>query len=129
MRRATRPPHPHRERPPRAELLLLPDVNRNLSVELDVSIRPAAYGDLDQLDWFGHQRLLRPHIEEILDRRLRGETELLVAVMNGFAVARLGIDFTRRPATALLWSFAVIPNLQRLGIGTALIHTAEEIAQ
>ena len=100
-----------------------------MKLELDLEIRPATVADLDQLEWFGHQRHLRPHIGEILDRRTRGEAELLVAVVNDFAVGRLGIDFTRIPDAALLWSFAVIPNLQRLGIGTALIHAAEEIAR
>jgi ribosomal protein S18 acetylase RimI-like enzyme len=100
-----------------------------MKLELDLEIRPATVADLDQLEWFGHQRHLRPHIDEILDRRTRGEAELLVAVVNDFAVGRLGIDFTRIPDAALLWSFAVIPNLQRLGIGTALTHAAEEIAR
>jgi ribosomal protein S18 acetylase RimI-like enzyme len=100
-----------------------------MKLELDLEIRPATVADLDQLEWFGHQRHLRPHIGEILDRRTRGEAELLVALINDFAVGRVGVDLTRVPGAALLWSFAVIPNLQRLGIGTALIHAAEEIAR
>ncbi|MFY9580227.1 MAG: GNAT family N-acetyltransferase [Gaiellaceae bacterium] len=104
-------------------------MNRNLALELDVTIRPATDEDLDQLEWFGHQRALRPHIAEVLERRVRNETELLVAVANDFAVARLGIDFTRRYGKGLLWSFAVIPNLQGLGIGTALIGEAESIVR
>jgi ribosomal protein S18 acetylase RimI-like enzyme len=100
-----------------------------MKLELDLEIRPATVADLDQLEWFGHQRHLRPHIAEVLDRRTRGEAELLVAVANDFAIGRLGVDFTRIPDAALLWSFAVIPNLQRLGVGTALTCAAEEIAR
>ena len=101
----------------------------SISISLPVEIRAATAADLDQLEWFGHQRRLRPHIEEVLRRRERRETELLVAVANGFAIGRLGVDFVRRPPAALLWSFAVIPNLQRLGVGTALIEAAERLAR
>lgn len=99
-----------------------------LTVRLPVKIRPAQLADLPALEWFGHQRHLVPHIRKVLDRRERGETELLVAEANGFPVGRIGIDLTRRPGKALLWSFGVIPNLQSLGIGTALIRAAEAVA-
>jgi ribosomal protein S18 acetylase RimI-like enzyme len=99
-----------------------------LAIRLGVTIRPAVAADLTDLEWYGHLRHLRPHIATVLERRERDETELLVAVANGFPVGRLGIDFARRPGKALLWSFAVIPNLQSLGIGTALIHAAEAVA-
>jgi ribosomal protein S18 acetylase RimI-like enzyme len=99
-----------------------------LVVQLPVRVRAAVPGDVAALEWFGHQRHLLPHIGEILDRRERGEAELLVAEANGFPVGRIGVDFTRRPGKALLWSFAVIPNLQGLGIGTALIHAGEAVA-
>jgi ribosomal protein S18 acetylase RimI-like enzyme len=104
-------------------------VEGNTTVELSVHIRPAEREDLDALEWFGQQRTLRSHIEEVLDRREREETELLVAVANDFPVGRIGIDYTRRPGKALLWSFAVIPNLQGLGIGTSLVHEAESRAR
>jgi ribosomal protein S18 acetylase RimI-like enzyme len=100
-------------------------VKDNVTLDLPVHIRLAERDDLDALEWFGHQLSLRPHIEEVLARGDRDETELLVAVVNDFPVARLGIDYTRRPGRALLWSFAVIPNLQGLGIGTALVRDAE----
>ena len=100
-----------------------------MKLVLDVAIRPAERDDLPQLEWYGHQRHLRPHIEEVLDRRERGETELLVATANEFAIGRVGIDFTRRPERAVLWSFAVIPHLQRLGVGTALVVAAEAVAR
>jgi ribosomal protein S18 acetylase RimI-like enzyme len=99
-----------------------------LAIQLAVRVRTAARGDLAALEWFGHQRHVLPHIGEILDRRERGAAELLVAEANGFPVGRIGIDFTRREGKALLWSFAVIPNLQGLGIWTALIRAAEAVA-
>lgn len=99
-----------------------------LAIRLGVTIRAAVAADLDDLEWYGHQRHLLPHVAAVLERRERGEAELLVAVANGFPVGRIGVDFTRRPGKALLWSFAVIPNLRGLGVGTALIRAAETVA-
>ena len=99
-----------------------------MAIELPLEIRPARAADLTDLEWYGHQSALRRHMASILDRRDVGETELLVAELNSFAVGRLGIDFARVPDAALLWSFAVIPHLQGLGIGTALIAEAEKLA-
>jgi ribosomal protein S18 acetylase RimI-like enzyme len=104
-------------------------VGPQLRISLPVRIERAEPHHLDQLEWYGHQRHLRPHIDAILERRQRDEAELLVAVANGFAVGRLGIDFVRRPGAALLWSFAVVPHLQGLGIGTALVRAAEAVAR
>jgi ribosomal protein S18 acetylase RimI-like enzyme len=100
-----------------------------MKITLDVVIRPAKRDDLRDLDWYGHQSPVRRHIASILDRREVGETELLVAEVNGFAAARLGIDFTRARDATLLWSFAVVPHLQRLGIGTAMVAAAEKLAR
>ncbi|MBA3366149.1 MAG: GNAT family N-acetyltransferase [Actinobacteria bacterium] len=56
--------------------------------------------------------------------------DFLVAVANDYAVGRIGIDRERKAGegVAVLWSLAVMPNLQRLGIGTALIRAAEDDA-
>lgn len=103
-------------------------VSDEFAIELPITIRAAERADLPALEWFGHQRHLAPHIAAVLDRRDHDEAELLVAEANGFPVGRIGIDYTRRPGKALLWTFAVIPNLQRLGIGTALIRAGEAAA-
>ncbi len=100
-----------------------------MKIELAVTIRPAHADDLQDLEWYGHQARLRRHMAEIVRRRAAGETELLVAELNGFAVARLGIDFVRLPDAVLLWSFAVIPHLQSLGIGTAMLEDAERLSR
>jgi ribosomal protein S18 acetylase RimI-like enzyme len=100
-----------------------------MKIALDVAVRPATAADLQDLEWYGHQARLRRHIADILDRRAAGETELLVADANGFAVGRLGIDFVRLADAALLWSFAVIPHLQGLGIGTAMLAEADRMSR
>ena len=58
----------------------------------------------------------------------RGEEVLfLLAFANGRPVGRLGIDFGRKRNEGIvhLWAFGVLPTLQRLGIGTALMREAE----
>ena len=100
-----------------------------MEIALEVAIRPAIADDLPDLEWYGHQARLRRHIADILERRAAGETELLVADANGFAVARLGLDFVRLADAVLLWSFAVIPNLHGLGIGSALLDEAERLSR
>jgi ribosomal protein S18 acetylase RimI-like enzyme len=44
-------------------------------------------------------------------------------------VGRLGIDYGRKAAQGIvhLWAFGVLPALQRLGIGTALMREAEAL--
>jgi ribosomal protein S18 acetylase RimI-like enzyme len=49
--------------------------------------------------------------------------------VNGRPVGRLGIDYRRKADQGIvhLWAFGVLPQLQRLGIGTALIREAEKL--
>jgi ribosomal protein S18 acetylase RimI-like enzyme len=50
-------------------------------------------------------------------------------VANGQPVGRLGLDFGRKAAEGIvhLWAFSVLPSLQRLGIGTAMMRAAESL--
>jgi ribosomal protein S18 acetylase RimI-like enzyme len=56
-----------------------------------------------------------------------GEVVFLLAFANGKPIGRLGIDFGRKAKEGVvyLWAFSVLPALQRLGIGTALMREAE----
>jgi ribosomal protein S18 acetylase RimI-like enzyme len=58
-----------------------------------------------------------------------GEVVFLLAFANGRPVGRLGIDFGRKANQGIvhLWAFSVLPALQRLGIGTALMREAERL--
>ncbi len=100
-----------------------------LVVPLPVKVRYAEERDAAPLEWYGHQANLRLHFRELLDRAATGEVVVLVAEANGYPVGRLAIDFARRPGTAYVWSFAVIPHLQRLGIGTLLLRAVERVAR
>jgi ribosomal protein S18 acetylase RimI-like enzyme len=100
-----------------------------LTIALEVSIRPVRESDLVDLPW-DSEAVLRPgYVRERL-RQHGEEVTFLAAFANGAPVGRLGIDFGQKAAEAVvvLWSFAVLPSLQRLGIGTALIGAAETIA-
>ncbi|MGH2819513.1 MAG: GNAT family N-acetyltransferase, partial [Actinomycetota bacterium] len=87
-----------------------------LTVSIDVDIRPLRDPDLSDLEWNGHQIA---QVAAVRDARLRRGDEVifLVAEANAYAVGRIGIDLTKRVSerVAHLWSFAVLPNLQRLG--------------
>lgn len=106
-----------------------PDVALELTIPVDVSIRPLAASDLVGLDW-DSDGVLNPHyLRRMLEDR-RSEVVFLVALVRGSPVARLGVDFGRKRGARIvvLWSFAVLPALQRHGIGTALVRAAEELA-
>ena len=96
-----------------------------------VVVRYCTEQDLPRLEWFGHQRVLRSAMARTFQRARAGEVAFLVAEMNGFPVARVSLDLVqaRRQGVALLWSLAVMPNLQGLGIGTLLLEAGERVAR
>src|ERR671936_445596 len=53
----------------------------------------------------------------------------LLAFADGRPVGRLGIDFGRKSDQGIvhLWAFGIAPELQRRGIGTAMIREAESL--
>jgi ribosomal protein S18 acetylase RimI-like enzyme len=99
-----------------------------LDVSLPVEIRPLREGDLDGLDWDSEQAIGAAYIRTTVAER--GDDVIFVlAVANGQLIGRLGLDFGRKAADGIvhLWAFGVLPSLQRLGIGTAMIHAAESL--
>ena len=58
-----------------------------------------------------------------------GAVVWLIAFAEGRAIGRLGIDFGRKADERVvhLWAFGVVPELQRRGIGTAMIREAESL--
>jgi len=95
---------------------------------LPLEIRPLRAGDLEDLEWDSAQVLG----VESLRRSLAEQGDLivhLVALVNDRPVARLSLDFGRKAGHGVvhLWGFAVLPALQRLGIGTAMIRAAESL--
>lgn len=106
-----------------------PDVALELTIPLGVTIRPLAASDLVGLGWDSDGVLNPRYVRRALEDR-RSEVVFLLALVRRSPVARLGIDFGRKRGAGIvvLWSFAVLPALQRHGIGTALVRAAEELA-
>lgn len=99
------------------------------SVCLDVIIRPCRARDLPALEWFGLFESHRGLIRAVFERQREGEAMMLVVEANGEPSGQLWIDLSRRrrDATGVIWAVRVLPCLQRLGIGTRLMDTAEAI--
>jgi ribosomal protein S18 acetylase RimI-like enzyme len=99
-----------------------------LDVSVPIEIRPLRAGDLDGLEWDAEQAIQAAHVRKTLAER-GDEVVFLLALANGQPVGRLGLDFGRKAGEGIvhLWAFGVLPSLQRLGIGTAMIRAAESL--
>jgi ribosomal protein S18 acetylase RimI-like enzyme len=99
-----------------------------LDLSLPVEIRALRDGDLDGLEWDSEQAIQADFIRATVAER-GDEVIFLLAVANGRPIGRLGLDFGRKAAEDIvhLWAFGVLPSLQRLGIGTAMIQAAEAL--
>jgi ribosomal protein S18 acetylase RimI-like enzyme len=80
------------------------------------------------LEWDSERVLHAVYVRQVVAER-SGDVVFLLAFANGKPVGRLGIDFGRRADEGIvhLWAFAVLPALQGLGIGTALMREAERL--
>jgi ribosomal protein S18 acetylase RimI-like enzyme len=99
-----------------------------LDLSLPIEIRPLRDGDLDCLEWDSEQAIQADYVQRTVAER--GEDVVfLLALANGQPVGRLGLDFGRKAEEGVvhLWAFGVLPSLQRLGIGTALMRAAESL--
>jgi ribosomal protein S18 acetylase RimI-like enzyme len=93
-----------------------------------VAIRPCEDRDLEHFGAFGSEQHVGYCREEF--GRGSGALTILVAVDDTDApVGKLHLDFESRAAdrSAILIAAGVAPELRSRGIGTALIHVAEEL--
>jgi ribosomal protein S18 acetylase RimI-like enzyme len=99
-----------------------------LDLSLPIEIRSLRDADLDGLEWDSEQAIQADYVRTTVAER-GDDVVFLLAVANGHPVGRLGLDFGRKAAEGIvhLWAFSVLPSLQRLGIGTALIRAAESL--
>ena len=97
-------------------------------LSLPIEIRPLRDGDLDGLEWDSEQAIQADHVRKTVAER-GDDVVFLLALVNGRPVGRLGVDFGRKAEQGIvhLWAFGVLPSLQRLGIGTALMRAAESL--
>jgi ribosomal protein S18 acetylase RimI-like enzyme len=99
-----------------------------LDLSLSIEIRPLHDGDLDGLQWDSQQAIQAEYLRETVAER-GDDVVILLALANGQPVGRLGVDYGRKAAEGIvhLWALSVLPSLQRLGIGTALMRAAESL--
>ena len=99
-----------------------------LKLLLPVEIRPLRDGDLDGLEWDSKEAVQPDFVQKTVAGR-GDDVVFLLALANGKPVGRLGLDFGRKAEEGVvhLWSFGVLPSLQRLGIGTAMVRAAESL--
>jgi ribosomal protein S18 acetylase RimI-like enzyme len=95
-------------------------------VVVPLTIRDLTREDLPSCAWSGSATHLA-YIAAALDRAARGEVEYLTACPpSGLPVATGGIDYKTTPGAGTLFQFGVHPALRSCGIGTLLIHAAEQ---
>ena len=95
-------------------------------VVIPLTIRDLTTEDLPSCAWSGSATHLTS-IAKALERARRGEVDYLaVCPPSGLPVALGGIDYAESPGAGTLWQLAVHGALQSCGIGTILIHAAEQ---
>jgi ribosomal protein S18 acetylase RimI-like enzyme len=99
-----------------------------LDLSLPIEIRPLRDGDLDGLEWDSEQAIQSDYVRKTLAEQ-GDDVVFLLALANGQPVGRLGLDFGRKAGEGIvhLWAFSVLPSLQRVGIGTAMMRAAESL--
>ncbi len=105
-------------------------------VNLELSIRPATAADIENLAWYGSHAWRLESLRRIYARQQAGEVVFLVAATSapkpdGYPVGQLAIDkrAERDRHLVVLWSLAVLPHLQGLGIARQLMTAAESVAR
>lgn len=102
-------------------------------VGLSLAIRECQPGDAAKLEWMGLLPAQRASLDEAYARHARGEEVLLVAESQGFPVALVRIAFPEggdaRESAASIAALRVMPGLQGLGLGTALMAAAERVVR
>jgi ribosomal protein S18 acetylase RimI-like enzyme len=96
------------------------------SVVVPLLVRDLVTADLPDCRWAGSGLHLR-NIAGQLERARAGEVDYLAACPpSGTPVAIGGVDYLKAPDAGTLWQLSVHPALQSCGIGTVLIHAAEQ---
>ena len=97
-------------------------------ISLPIEIRQLRSDDLDGLQWDSQQAIQADYVRKTMAER-GDDVVFLVALANARPVGVLGLDFGRKAEQGIvhLWAFGVLPSLQRLGIGTAMMRAAESL--
>ncbi|PXY28431.1 GCN5 family acetyltransferase [Prauserella muralis] len=95
-------------------------------IVVDVSVRDLTREDLRWCSWAGSELHLRQVAREVERARTEAVDYLAVCPPSDLPVGIVGIDYEANPGAGTLWQLAVHPVLQSCGIGTLLIHAAEQ---
>jgi ribosomal protein S18 acetylase RimI-like enzyme len=104
---------------------------RRVHLEADYVIRQVRPTDLQVLEWYGTYSHLRNMEQANLEDVAAGRKLWLVAVLGSFPIGHVKInlcveDRTRGNPRGYLFALRVFEPFQNLGIGTALIASAED---
>jgi GNAT superfamily N-acetyltransferase len=106
-----------------------PELDRR-HVGLSLGIRECLPDDAAKLEWMGLMPAQRASLDDAYARHARGDEVLLVAESQGFPVALLRITLPAEAGEAAsIAALRVMPGLQGLGLGTALMAAAERVAR
>lgn len=95
-------------------------------IAVQVTIRDLDAGDVASLGWSGSPAHLAS-VRDQLGRVASGEVEYLAACLpSGMPVGKVEIDYAHGAGVGTLCQAAVHPVLQSCGIGTRLVHEAEQ---
>jgi ribosomal protein S18 acetylase RimI-like enzyme len=95
-------------------------------IVIRLAVRDLEPGDLPSCAWSGKATHLAA-ITRALERTRLGEVEYLAACPpSGLPVGLGAIDYAKTPGAGTIWMLEVHPALQSCGIGTVLIHAAEQ---
>lgn len=104
-----------------------------LPVTLPICFRVAQQDDLPKLEWYGQFAHHRNLFRRAFNDQQRGKRLMILADCNGFPIGHIFILFLtgqahnkEREKHAYLYSLRVMEMFQGQGIGTHLIHQAED---
>jgi ribosomal protein S18 acetylase RimI-like enzyme len=100
----------------------------HFDVWANIMIRGARIEDLAKLEWFGAYAHFRDLYQRTWRDHVAGRRLMMVADLNAFPVGQVWVDVTPH-SYAYLYALRVMEPLQGLGIGSALIDTAVQIAR
>ena len=105
-----------------------------IDLTLDVTIRAAIKSDIPKLEWHGQYSHFRKMFQRAYREQLRGRRLILVAEKDDFPIGHIFIQFVGSSGQiadgverAYLYSFRVMEQFQRRGIGTRLLQEAQTL--
>ncbi|HRE47013.1 MAG TPA: GNAT family N-acetyltransferase [Aggregatilineales bacterium] len=107
---------------------------RTLNIQLQITFRLAVKDDLPKLEWGGEYKHFRRVFQRTYEEQLAGERLMLLAICNDYPIGqvfmqleswdRMFWDFRKR---GYFYSVRVMEAFRGMGLGTAILHEAEQV--